>query len=207
MKIVRLALGTMGTNCYLLADSGEVAVIDPGFEPGVILAELKKLGGRVKYIINTHGHIDHMGANAAIKQATSAEIVIGRKDAEHLTNAQSNLSAFMGGSITSPPANLLVQEGDAIKVGKVVMKVMDAPGHTEGGICLIGDGFVFTGDTMFFASIGRTDFPGGSEKQIIASLRRLVEVLPDNTMVYPGHEEPGLMRAVKRANPFLFYGE
>jgi len=195
----------MGTNCYLLIDSGEIAVIDPGFEPERVLAELDRHGGRdkVKYIINTHGHVDHMGANAEVKQATGARILIGRKDAGQLTDSRQNLSCFLGESAISPPADQLLSEGDLVEVGATRLKVIETPGHTEGGICLIGDGFAFTGDTLFFQSMGRTDFPGGSEKKIMASLKRLVELLPDDTIIYPGHEEPGRMQDCKRLNPFL----
>jgi hydroxyacylglutathione hydrolase len=200
----------MGTNCYLLADHGEIAVIDPGFEPNRVLSEARRLAARpgqepriLKYIINTHGHIDHIGANAEIKRATGAQILIGYQDAGQLTNSQSNLSVFLGQEVLSPPADRLLREGDSVKVGETVMKVYETPGHTEGGICLIGDGFAFTGDTLFFDSMGRTDFPGGSERKIKASLQRLVDLLPDDTMIYPGHNEPGLMRDAKRVNMFL----
>ena len=201
----------MGTNCYLLLDDGEIAVIDPGFEPERILREIKRLQDSSSsvvrrpscIIINTHGHIDHIGANAAIKAATGALILIGRGDAGHLTDSNGNLSAFMGEVVISPPADRLLKEGDLVTVGETTLKVYETPGHTEGGICLVGDGFAFTGDTLFFESMGRTDFPGGSERKIKASLKRLVELLPDDTMIYPGHDEPGLMGDAKRVNPFL----
>ena len=208
--ILRLELGAMGTNCYLLADDGEIAIIDPGFEPERVLSAVARLAARpgkppraVKYIINTHGHIDHMGADAEIKQATGALILIGHADARQLTDSQANLSVFLGAETVSPPADRLLREGDTVEVGETVMKVYETPGHTEGGICLIGDGFAFTGDTLFFDSMGRTDFPGGSERKIKASLQRLVELLPDDTMLYPGHNEPGLMRDAKGVNIFL----
>jgi glyoxylase-like metal-dependent hydrolase (beta-lactamase superfamily II) len=213
-KIVRVMVGNMGTNCYLLADTFEIAIIDPGFEPERVLQEIEAVRTAipdptspwvVKYIINTHGHIDHIGANARLKQLTGAQILIGRRDAEHLTDAEKNLSQLMDQPVVSPAADRLLDEGDEVVVGGTAMKVMNAPGHTIGGICLIGDGFAFTGDTLFYASIGRTDFPGGSEKMIMASLKRLVQRLPDDTMVYPGHEDPGLMRDIKRVNPFLSY--
>jgi glyoxylase-like metal-dependent hydrolase (beta-lactamase superfamily II) len=213
-KIVRVMVGNMGTNCYLLADNFEIAVIDPGFEPERVLEEIEAIRSTtpnapapwvVKYIINTHGHIDHIGANARLKQLTGAQILIGRQDAEHLLDAGKNLSQFLEQPVTSPAADRLLSDGDRVTVGATVMKVMDAPGHTVGGICLIGDGFAFTGDTLFYASIGRTDFPGGSEKMIFSSLKRLVQTLPDDAMVYPGHEDPGLMRDIKRVNAFLSY--
>jgi hydroxyacylglutathione hydrolase len=213
-KIVRVMVGNMGTNCYLLADASEIAIIDPGFEPERVLQEIEAIRTAspnptspwfVKYIINTHGHIDHVGANARLKQLTGAQILIGRRDAELLTDAGKNLSQLMDQPTVSPAADRLLDEGDVVAVGSTGMKVLNAPGHTVGGICLIGDGFAFTGDTLFYASIGRTDFPGGSEKMIMASLKRLVQMLPDDTMVYPGHEDPGLMRDIKRVNPFLSY--
>jgi glyoxylase-like metal-dependent hydrolase (beta-lactamase superfamily II) len=213
-KIVRVMVGNVGTNCYLLADSGEAAIIDPGSEPEHVMSELRALENEdpkhpkkldVKYIINTHGHVDHMGANAQIKRLTGAPILIGKKDAAQLTDAQQNLSTYFDGPVVSPKADLLLGEGDKIRVGMTVLKVLDAPGHTEGGICLMGDGFVFTGDTLFYASIGRVDFPGGSEKQIFASIKRLIGMLSDDTMIYPGHNDPGLLRDIKRVNPFLSY--
>jgi glyoxylase-like metal-dependent hydrolase (beta-lactamase superfamily II) len=213
-KIVRVMVGNMGTNCYLLADTPEIAIVDPGFEPDRVLQEIDAIRTAnpnptspwvVKYIINTHGHIDHIGANARLKQLTGAQILIGRRDAELLTDAGKNLSQLMDQPTVSPAADRLLDEGDVVAVGGTGLKVINAPGHTVGGICLIGPGFAFTGDTLFYASIGRTDFPGGSEKMIMASLKRLVQMLPDDTMVYPGHEDPGLMRDIKRVNPFLSY--
>jgi glyoxylase-like metal-dependent hydrolase (beta-lactamase superfamily II) len=213
-KVVRVMVGNMGTNCYLLADSSEIAIIDPGFEPERVLQEIEAIKAAspnptspwvVKYIINTHGHIDHIGANARLKQLTGARILIGRRDAELLTDVGKNLSQLMDQPTVSPSADRLLDEGDVVVVGSTALKVMNAPGHTVGGICLIGDAFAFTGDTLFYASIGRTDFPGGSEKMIFASLKRLVQMLPDDTMVYPGHEDPGLMRDIKKVNPFLSY--
>jgi hydroxyacylglutathione hydrolase len=212
VKIVRLQLGPTETNCYLLEDAGEVAVIDPGFEPDRILKELKNLSLRsptpdsrppVKYIINTHGHMDHMGANAEIKAATGAPILVGRRDAEQLTDAGKNLSMLFGAEVVSPEPDRLLSEGDIVELGNLKLKVVETPGHTEGGICLIGDGIAFTGDTLFLDSMGRTDFPGGSESRIFASLKRLVELLSDETMIYPGHNEPGRMSDAKRINPFL----
>jgi len=207
-------VGNMGTNCYLLADNYEIAIIDPGFEPERVLEEIDAIRNAtpnstipwsVKYIINTHGHVDHIGANARLKQLTGAQILIGKRDSELLTDSTKNLSQFLEEPVVSPAADRLLSEGDKVTVGGTVMKVLDAPGHTVGGICLIGDGFAFTGDTLFYASIGRTDFPGGSEKMIFASLKRLIQLLPDEAMVYPGHEDPGLMREIKRVNPFLSY--
>ncbi|MEO0108611.1 MAG: MBL fold metallo-hydrolase [candidate division WOR-3 bacterium] len=203
--IVRLQLGAMRTNCYLLADSGEVAVIDPGFEPDRILAAVDRLPApaQVKLVLNTHGHIDHIGANAEIIRATGARLLIGRQDAAMLSDAQGNLSVFLGQGIVSPPPDRLLDEGDTIDVGRTVLTVWATPGHTEGGICLIGDGFAFTGDTLFFDSMGRTDFPGGSDRKMQASLERLVRSLPDESMIYPGHKDPGRMGDIKRVNMFL----
>lgn len=215
LRIIRVQVGNMDTNCYLLVDHGEVAVIDPGFEPETVLAAIDDLKAnnpkdappiKVKYIINTHGHINHIGGNAEIKKATGAQLLIGAHDAEQLTDSTKNLSAFVAGPVVSPKPDRLLKEGDRVVVGMVVLKVIEAPGHTPGGICLIGDGFAFTGDTLFFASIGRTDFPGGSEKEIMASIKRIVSLLGDDTMIYPGHHEPGRLGDAKNVNPFLSWG-
>jgi glyoxylase-like metal-dependent hydrolase (beta-lactamase superfamily II) len=209
-EIVRLQLGPTGTNCYLLKSDAEIAIIDPGFEAERVLAGLKRLGGygpgadaRVVYIINTHGHIDHIGANAGLKRALGAPIVIGHADARLLTEAGLNLSLLFGIEVVSPAADRVLREGDVLEIGGLRLTVVETPGHTEGGICLLGDGLAFTGDTLFFDSMGRTDFPGGSEPRIFASLKRLVELIPDDAVIYPGHNEPGRMKDCKRVNPFL----
>jgi len=157
----------------------------------------------VRYVINTHGHVDHVAANTAVVEATGAELLIGERDAVMLKRPDTSLAMMMGMSLAPLVPNRLLAEDDEVQVGEVVLKVMHTPGHTPGGICLLGPGFAFTGDTLFVDSIGRMDFPGGSETQMRDSLGRLQAVLGRDTMLYPGHNEPGTFGRALLVNPFL----
>ncbi len=202
-EIRRLVVGALGTNCYILRSGDELAVIDPGGDAEAILAEAKDMGGTVKYVIDTHGHIDHIAANRAVVDATGAELLIGELDAKLLAHPDRNLSSLMGMRFSSPAPGRLLKDGDKVSVGAEAMTVLETPGHTPGGICLLGAGYAFTGDTLFVDSIGRVDFPGGSEEQIMASLARLQAVLRKETELYPGHGESGTFGRALLVNPFL----
>jgi hydroxyacylglutathione hydrolase len=201
--IRRLVVGPLGTNCYVLKSGTELAVVDPGGDADTILAAAKELGGAVKYVIDTHGHIDHIAANREVIEATGAELLVHELDARLLAHPDRNLSSLMGMRFTSPSANRLLKEGDKVVVGEDEMTVLHTPGHTPGGICLLAAGYAFTGDTLFLDSIGRVDFPGGSEEQMMASLARLQAVLRKDTEIYPGHGEPGRFGQALLINPFL----
>jgi len=201
--IRRLVVGPLGTNCYILKSGEELAVIDPGGDAEAILSEAKVLGGTVNYVIDTHGHIDHIAANREVIEATGAELLIGELDAKLLAHPDRNLSSMMGMSLTSPAPNRLLKEGDKVAIGEEELAVLHTPGHTPGGICLLGPGYAFTGDTLFVDSIGRVDFPGGSEEQMMASLTRLQSLLRKETELYPGHGEPGRFGRALLVNPFL----
>lgn len=172
MIIDRIVVGELFTNCYLVKNRKEVIVIDPASEPERILRGIEKL--QVKYIINTHGHIDHIGADLEIKKLTLAKLLIHSLDAPLL-------------SILSIEPDVLLKEGDMISIGEVKLKILHTPGHTRGSICLLGDGFAITGDTLFKDGIGRTDLPGGSEEDILRSLEKLKGYLKEGMMIYPGH--------------------
>jgi glyoxylase-like metal-dependent hydrolase (beta-lactamase superfamily II) len=202
-KIERLVVGPLAGNCYILKSGAELAVVDPGGDAEMILAKLTELGGTVKYVIDTHGHVDHIAANREVIDATGAQLLIHELDAKLLAHPDRNLSSLMGMRLTSPVPNRLLMEGDKIVVGEDEMTVLHTPGHTPGGICLLGPDYVFTGDTLFVDSIGRTDFPGGSNELMQASLDRLQIVLRKDTMLYPGHGEPGSFGRALLVNPFL----
>ncbi|MCX8015320.1 MAG: MBL fold metallo-hydrolase [candidate division WOR-3 bacterium] len=206
-KVIRIVVGDIATNCYLLHSGQEIAVIDPGFDGLKILNKARTLDGTITHIINTHGHIDHIGANKIIKETTNAKIYIHKDDAELLIHPAKNLSLLVGEFVQSPPADVVLSENDIIKVGNVELKVIHTPGHTKGGICLLADKFAFTGDTLFFDSIGRTDFPGADEQKMMESLKKLSNLLTDEMVIYPGHGEWGSFSEIKRLNPFLTFSD
>jgi len=173
MQIKRLIVGELETNCYLVISENEAGIIDPGGEAEKILKEIKDIKAVLKYIINTHCHFDHTLANEKIRKETGAKILIHRAEKDF---------------IDIEPDQLL-NEGDEIKIGAVILKVIHTPGHSPGSICLIGPDFIFTGDTLFKDGYGRTDLPGGSEKDLERSLEKLKKILESGTSVYPGHGE------------------
>lgn len=201
MLIKKIVVGGLETNCYIFADldKKEAVIIDPGSNAAHIKREVEKYGLNIKCIINTHGHGDHISSNGKLK----APIYIHRLDADFLHNAKLNMSASFGFSIKSPEASHILEDGDVIEVGDLKLKVLHTPGHTPGSISLLGDGFVFTGDTLFMGGVGRTDFPYGSEEKLMDSIRRKLMVLRDQIIVYPGHGPSTTIGAEKLNNGFV----
>lgn len=171
MEIKIFIVGDLETSCYLLVSEKEALVIDPGGEVADISEELEKSGVNLKYIINTHYHPDHILGNKDLKEKTGAEILIHESEKDF---------------IKFEPDRFL-KEGQEIKVGDTVLRILCTPGHTKGSICLLGNNFIFTGDTLFEGGYGRTDLPGGSQKEIEESLKMLSSLLKPGTVVYPGH--------------------
>lgn len=206
MRIVTLEVGSLGTNCYIIFDetTREAAVIDPGGSVAAITAAIGNEKLTVKYIINTHGHADHVLGNMRVKEATGAQILIHEADAGMLTNGQRNLSAFIGGSVSCGPADTLLKEGDVIRIAAgLELTVIHTPGHTPGGICLLTDNVLFSGDTLFAESIGRTDFPGGSYNQLITNIKEKLLALDDAVKVLPGHGPETSIGWERKMNPFI----
>jgi len=201
----RIVVGNLETNCYIFGSSREkeVTVIDPGGSPELILSVLYGLTARVRYIINTHGHVDHIAGNRRIKKRTGADICIHRADSQMLIDARKNFSDLLAVPITSPPADRFLRGGDVIRLGELELKVVHTPGHSPGGISLVSDGLVFTGDTLFAGSIGRWDFPGASYNLLLASVRNRLLILDEEMIVYPGHGPISTIGAEKRENPFF----
>ena len=173
MQVKCLRVGNLNTNCYLLISKNELGIIDPGGEAGKILEEIKKTKAKPKYIINTHYHPDHILANQEIKKATGAKILIHEKEKDF---------------IDFKPDEFLKKK-DKIKIGESVLEVIHTPGHSIGSICLIGENCIFTGDTLFKESYGRTDLAGGSEEQMKNSLEELLRLIKPGMTVYPGHDD------------------
>jgi len=205
MILQTLVVGNVLTNCYVIGcdDTKEGAVIDPGGNPDRILALVEKVGVQPTYIINTHGHADHIEANGEVKKATGAQILIHGSDGPMLTDPEKNLSIYFGPAIVSPPADRFVTEGEVIEIGHITLKVLHTPGHSPGGISLVSDGCVFTGDALFAGSVGRTDFPGASYDQLMASIRTRLFALDDSLIVYSGHGPQSTIGWEKSHNPFF----
>lgn len=210
MFIRRLATGPIETNAYVVAHeaSRDAIVIDPGGPPDAIMAVLNPNRFKLHAIVNTHGHGDHIAGDVALKKLTSAPIWVHEADAAMMTDPMANLLAWAGVNVETAPADRLLREGDVITIGDrqpdaVVLRVVHTPGHTPGGISLVGDGFVFSGDSLFASGIGRTDLPGGSEYQLMTSIRDKLLSLPDETAVYPGHGPETTIGQERRHNPFL----
>jgi glyoxylase-like metal-dependent hydrolase (beta-lactamase superfamily II) len=184
----QLEVGNFNIFSYLVADeqSKEALFIDPSDEHDILLQEAAAHGLTIKYIVNTHHHIDHTMGNKEMLRRTGAKLIIHEADAQELLNTPPDMLQMFGAE-ASPPADILVSDGQEIRVGNVALKVIHTPGHTPGGMCLHIDGMVFTGDTLFVGSAGRTDFPGGSYKDLENSIRTRLYTLPGNTVVFPGH--------------------
>lgn len=205
MILHALSVGPIMANCFIVGceTTRQAAVIDPGADAGRILKKLADEKLTVSYIINTHGHFDHAGANRKLKEATGAILVIHELDRFMLDSLSTTAAMFGMSSENSPPPDQTVQDGDTIQVGAIVMKVLHTPGHTPGGISLLTDGCVFVGDTLFAGSIGRTDFPGGDYDTLISSIRNKLYPLDDNVVVYTGHGPETTIGKEKRFNPFV----
>jgi hydroxyacylglutathione hydrolase len=203
--IKTLAVGPIMANCYIVGceNTKEAVVIDPGDEADKILMALAESQLTVKYIINTHGHFDHVGANKKMKEATGAEILIHTADAEMLEQISIASQAFGMSVENSPPADRTIDEEDQITFGDITFNVIHTPGHSLGGISLSTDGVVFVGDSLFYGSIGRTDFPGGDYNTLISSIKNKLFPLGDDVVVYTGHGPETTIGQEKRMNPFL----
>jgi len=198
----------MATFCYLVGDeaSKRCALIDPAFDTGRILAQVKTGGYRVTEVINTHCHSDHTAGNAAVIAATGAKLSIHELDAKSLGKGLNRVFSRLLGGRGSPKPDTLLRDGDVIGIGETTLKVFHTPGHTKGSICLYTDGHVFTGDTLFVGAVGRTDLAGGSMELILKSIREKIYTLPAESTVWPGHDYgPSPYSTVgheKKTNPF-----
>lgn len=206
MIIKELVVGPIMANCFIVGcpDTRQAVVIDPGDETPRILQSLAADELTVKYIINTHGHFDHVAANKGLKDATGAMLMIHAADAPMLGQIARSASMWGLSGEDSPPPDQTLAEGDRIRFGNLELQVIHTPGHTPGGISLYGHNCVFVGDTLFAGSIGRTDFPGGDFDTLIASIRQKLFALDDEVRVLAGHGPETTIGREKyrRNNPF-----
>jgi len=206
----KLVVGPIASNCYIVGSelTKEGMIVDPGDEAGEILKSIKDSGLDIKLIVLTHGHIDHIGALKEIREATRAKVAIHSDEVKPPQGLYQSLDAMLGLSYLAPSRpDRLLKDGDSLDVGDLHFSVLHTPGHTPGGICLLGEGVVFTGDTLFNCGIGRTDLLGGSQSQLMNSIHTKLMNLPDNTTVYPGHGPETTIGAERQGNPYLHVEE
>lgn len=205
MFLQRMTIGPFSVNAYLLGccKSKTMAVIDPGGEPDEIWQRIQKLGYSLKFIINTHGHLDHTAGNYRLQQLSKARILAHPDDIYLMTTEDNFVSLFFSEIDLSPKPDILINDGQVIEVGHLNLEVIHTPGHTQGGVCLLVEDILFTGDTLFAGSIGRTDLPGGNYQQIIASIQQKLYTLDDHLRILPGHGQESILGTEKRSNPFV----
>jgi len=208
MFLKQMQVGNMAVFAYLLGDTatGEALVIDPAANIDGIIAQAEQNKVKIQYIVNTHGHVDHIAGNLDMKNKTGAKIIIHESDAEMLTSTPAMILKMFGAK-QSPTADRTVGDGDIISVGGISLKVLHTPGHSPGSMSLYTEGYVFTGDTLFVGGVGRTDLPGGSSQVMARSIQQKLCTLPDDTKVMPGHNYGGAPTSTigreKTSNPFL----
>jgi len=205
MKFESVIVGALETNCYLVYcdQTRECAVIDPGAESEKIIRTISENNLKPIMVIDTHGHVDHVGANADIIERYDVPLLIHEADSPMLDKIQLMELSFFLNAKNSPPPDRFLTEGDKIKIGKVQLKVMHTPGHSPGSVSLLGDGMLFSGDTLFWGGVGRTDLPGGSWDELVRSIKEKILTLPAKTLVLPGHGPATTVGQEEESNPFI----
>lgn len=202
MNILKIPAGILQTNSYLVWEDEEAFVVDPGGYNSTILDNIRKHSLQLKYIILTHGHCDHIGGVQWLKDVTGAKVVSSKDEVEMLEDARINMSVDFGETIEITP-DITVIDREILKVGDMDLEFIMTPGHSKGGMCIKVKEHLFSGDTLFNSSIGRTDFIGGSMETLIKSIKEKLFVLDDNTKVYPGHMGTTTIGYEKENNPFV----
>jgi len=198
-------VGALETNCYLVycPETLECAVVDPGAEAERIFRLIAEKGLHPIVILNTHGHVDHIGANKDVKDKFNIPLSIHSSDSAMLESVHQLEIGFLIGAKASPSADNFLEDGDKIEIGKSYLKVIHTPGHSQGSVSFLGDGFVLSGDTLFNGGVGRTDLPGGSWDTLVNTIKNKILTMPEETAVLPGHGPPTTVGQEKEANPFI----
>ncbi len=202
MKIKRLPLESISINCYLISTEKAAIVIDPGFYSSEVEEFLKDNASKKKLILLTHCHFDHIGDADRLRSATNTKIAIGEFDNNSLSDPNKNLCNLFGADLKPFSADITLIDGEIVSVGDIEIKVIHTPGHTLGGVCYLIDDILFSGDTLFSGSIGRTDFPDGDFATLKNSVNKIYQ-LPESTKVYSGHGEATTIGYEKKYNPFI----
>lgn len=202
MKIRKLPTGMLASNTYIVGQDGEGIIIDPGADLNEILEVIQEEDIKIRYIILTHAHIDHICTMDKLKESTGAKTVVHEKDAQTLGNPMFNGSLLFGLTRSFGPTDMVVNEGDTLQVGDLTLQFIHTPGHTPGGMCIQINDCLFTGDTLFRMSIGRSDLGNGDQDELDASLKKLMQ-LDEDIKVYPGHGTSTTIGYEKRNNTFI----
>jgi len=200
-----ITVSLFATNCYLVFDgeTGEGIIIDPGDEAYRIMSEVDRCGFRPQAILLTHGHGDHIGAVEDLKRKYRVPLIAGRGADKMIKSSNKNFAAMFGMPVSCPMPDRTLIDGDTIEVGPELLTVIETPGHSPDGICLLRGEILFCGDTLFYGSVGRTDLPGGNHEQLIDTITQKLLVLPDETTCYPGHGPVTTIGQERANNPFL----
>ncbi len=202
IKTVVLA-SPFGTNCYLVSTEGAAVVVDPGEFTEEIKAFLDNNCEKERLILITHAHLDHIGGAAKLRELTGVKIAVGEKDSPATSDGRLNLSALFGEPTQPFVSDILLNHGDRLCVGDIEFTVIHTPGHTVGGVCYLTGDVLFSGDTLFAGSIGRSDFPGGDHAVLMNSIKMLTQTLDGDTKVYSGHGFPTTLTTEIKTNPYL----
>ena len=203
MKVIQMELGNFATNTYIVYDEDlNAVIIDPAAEAKKIISTMEKNNLKPKFVILTHGHPDHVGALYELKEKYNLKVYINEKDQEMLQTNSTYFGPMLGLDIRDVKGDFYLKDGQELSLGDLKFKIIETPGHTKGGVCILIENILFSGDTLFLGSMGRTDFPGGDEKEIFSSLKKLMQ-LPDETIVLPGHGPKTTIGYERKYNPYV----